>query len=120
MDLIVRTTYAELEDALSAMDDIDTCSLCLDEHEIKNESIGEDLIITSGPMFVVEDLGITAIEGQYCYLDPESGEYMPDFSVTVIYDTADAMHIDHDHYHYWEQDPPGVAIHNYLNIIKDD
>ena len=87
---------------------------------IESEDFGDDRIITCGALYVLEDIGISLIEGQYCVYNAEENSYEPDFSVTVIYATTSIDDINFNEYTYWEQDPPLTAIHNYLAMTKKD
>ena len=91
-----------------------------EEYEITNtDATGEDMIVTSGYPYFIEDLGLLIIEGTYC--NNEDGEFMPDWSLTLIYKwDAETTEFDQDSvtdYEYFEQDPPLTSIHNYLWAI---
>lgn len=99
------------------LDDDETYEQEYDELEIRDEeSIGQDLIVTCGQPYYIEDLKLLVIEGTYC--NYEDGEYMPDWSLTLIYSwDADRDTFEQDDaaaYVYFEQDPPLTALHNYL------
>ena len=93
------------------------------EFKIQDDNIGEDKIVTYGLPYYIEDLGLLVIEGEYCNHDTGDGEdeFIPDWSLTLIYnwqgnkitfDQEDALN-----YVYFEQDPPAIAIHNYLRTV---
>ena len=66
---------------------------------------------------MLKDLEISFIEGMYCNYDPDTDEHEPDFGVTLIYTMPNSDDFDFNNYTYFEQDPPLIAIHNYLNAI---
>lgn len=89
--------------------DIPNAEIVLEEDDFR--IIAEDLRI------VFPDLGLEAREGvaEAVY----DGVFMPDFSVTLIYD----MGADIGDYLYWEQDGIEVSMHNFLtmtNRLPDD
>ena len=118
MENIIRTNIRRLQ---ADIDRYDENAETLDEmniHEIKDENTGENMIITSGPLYVLEDLGISVIEGTYCNYNEEIDDYEPDWSLTLVYDTANIHDFDYNNYAYYEQDLPVTALHNYLNQLK--
>lgn len=116
MQMIIKTTHNEL-DQISEL--LSEAELYADPIIIENEDFDEDRIITCGALYVLEDLGISVIEGNYCIHNAEDDIYEADFSVTVIYATASVDELDFNTYTYWEQDPPLTAIHNYLTLIQN-
>ena len=131
MDLFIKTTHDMLDSIIDTMSELD---IIAESHVIKNgdiekdiiitfgalyEDIEKDIIITSGALYVLEDLGISVIEGVYCNYNEADGTYEPDFSVSLIYATTSMDTIDYNEYIYWEQDPPLTAIHNYLTLIQN-
>ncbi len=117
MEMIIKTTKNELRECLDLLEEYDLHETLMDDHVIQHENIGSDQIVTDGPVFVVEDMGITFTEGTYYNVDPDTGEAEPDFCVTLIYDTTQIDDFDYNNYTYFEQDPPLTAIHNYLHFI---
>ena len=117
MQMIIKTTHNELETISELLAEADSYA---EPIMIESEDFGDDRIITCGALYVLEDLGISVIEGQYCVYNTEEEHYEPDFSVTIIYATASVDDIEFNHYTYWEQDPPLTAVHNYLNLTRKD
>ena len=87
-----------------------------DEYVVKNDSLGDDVILIYGPLYRLRDTGILFAIGTYCVPD-DNGEYIGDFSVTVLYKEIDGCAPVLDDYEYFEQDDPATTLHNYLNII---
>ena len=113
MNMIVRTTHKELPVLLDLLSDIETE---IESKVIEPEDFENGKIITYGALYVLEDLGISVIEGEYCNYAEKY--YEPDFSISIIYDTTSLDDFDFNNYMYWEQAPPMTTIHNYLNSIK--
>ena len=116
---IIWTTFQELNDVIDSINEEESYDPGnYDEREVRNASeIGDDVIYTNGPTYVVEDMGITVVEGTYCNYNEETGEYEPDWSLTLIYNTTDAENLDYNDFTYFEQDPPAVSIHNYRHML---
>lgn len=112
-----------IDELKTVLADDRTCKLDYVELEIQDDNIGEDKIVTYGLPYFIEDLGLLVIEGEYCNHDTGNGEdeFIPDWSLTLIYNWQDnKMTFDQEdalNYTYFEQDPPTVAIHNYLRTI---
>lgn len=117
MELIIRTTREELQNEIDSIEE-DTEAFDLEQHEVRNENIGEDMIFTCGPIYVLTDLNLILVEGIYCNHNAEDDSYEPDWSLTLIYRGNDVSEIDFNEYEYFEQDPPLTALHNYLNAIR--
>lgn len=113
----IKTTYKELDSLLEKTYESDdyTQSFTI---ELKDSDV-KDNIVAFVPIYVLTDLGISVMEGLYQNFDVESNTYQADFDLTLIYDTIDVENLNLCNYVYWEQDPPTVAIHNYLNIIAN-
>lgn len=115
MDIIIKTTHKELPMILDLLSDSETY---IDSKAIEPEDFENGKIITYGALYILEDLGISVIEGEYCNYNEKDNRYEPDFSISIIYNTTSIDDFDFDSYTYWEQDPPVTTIHNYLNSIK--
>lgn len=117
MDVVKVKNREELQKIL---DDDETYELEYEEYEIQDDNIGDDMIVTLGRPYYIEDLGLLVIEGEYCNHESGNGEdeFIPDWSLTLIYNwDAEKSTFDQDDalgYAYFEQDPPIVSIHNYL------
>lgn len=112
----IKTTYEKLKnnpDIFEKTNELDD----IEENIIDNENLGNDQIITTGPLVTLKDLGISFIEGMYCNYNPDTDEHEPDFGVTLIYTMPNSDDFDFNNYAYFEQDPPLIAIHNYLNAV---
>lgn len=110
LDVIIKTAYDELPDVLNQLENNDFYGLDMEQHCI---SVDGDQIITEGPTIIIEDLGLTIIEGTYFVYNPDIGECEPDFSLTLIYKSIGIL--DYDAYDYFASDPPLVALRNHLN-----
>lgn len=87
----------------------------MESYTITSDDIGNDIIVTSGPMYVLTDMQLSVIEGLYCAYDEDTGEHELDWSLTLLYDTIDdSENINLNDYAYFKQDPPITTIHNYL------
>lgn len=90
-----------------------------EEFEIQDESIGPDMIVTSGPAYYVKSLGLLVIEG--LYMNKTETGYEADWSLTLIYDWSDPEQEftkeDAKGYLYYEQDPPMTSLHNFLVAV---
>lgn len=119
MDVVKVKDREELQTILDAYDEVDEFDY--EEYEITGtESTGDNKIVTWGKPYFIEDLGLLVIEGEYCNHETINGEdeFVPDWSLTLIYKwDADKTTFGQDDvmgYEYFEQDPPIVALHNYL------
>lgn len=85
-------------------------SACLDEHRI---ILSDDCILEldCSPGVLIPSLGLVLRSGMVCVRSDGSGEFEPDFCVTVIYDRN---HEDWDAYLLYEQDGFVVSLHNFL------
>ena len=115
MDMIIKTTHAELPEIIDTLSDSE---LLIEFHHVENEDFGNYKVVTYGPLYVLEDLGISVIEGMYYNYNADEDTHEADFALSIIYNTTSIDDFDFNSYTYWEQDPPMTAIHNYLNITK--
>ena len=112
-----------IDELKTVLDNDRTYKIDYTEFEIQDDNIGEDKIVTYGLPYFIEDLGLLVIEGEYCNHDTGNGEdeFIPDWSLTLIYSwQGNKMTFDQEdalNYAYFEQDPPTIAIHNYLRTI---
>ena len=112
---IVNLKYADIERFLENFYENEEFADC-DEHEITNEEeIGRDMIVTSGPICRVTDLGLIFVEGVYFRYDEATDTLEPDWSLTLIYDDVTDAEFDAHKYLYFEQDGPSMSIHNFLH-----
>lgn len=113
---IKNILYAYLDEAIDAyyeQEEFDE-----EEYVIQDESIGADAIVTFGPAWRVLDKSLIIVEGTYCNYNPETNEYDPDWSLTLIYDNIPDKLFDVNKYVYYEQDAPMISIHNYLRATR--
>ena len=121
MDVIKVKNREELQ---AILDDEDIYELDCEEYEIQDDNIGEDKIVTWGRPYYIEDLQLLVIEGEYCNHEIENGEdeFIPDWSLTLVYpwdeDKTTFDQEDVGGYVYFEQDPPIVALHNFLWAVS--
>lgn len=103
-ETVKRYRLGDVEEAVCEMD--------LSEVADDVAEIDEDMqLVVSGWQVFVEDLGLTLREGVVCVWDKEEGMYMPDFSVTVIYEGRQ----EPEDYLYYEQDGFAITLANWLN-----
>jgi len=113
---IKNILYAYLDEAIDAyceQEEFDE-----EEYVIQDESIGNDAIITFGPAWRVLDKSLIIVEGTYCNYNPDTKEYDPDWSLTLIYDNVPDKLFNVNKYVYYEQDAPMTSIHNYLRVTR--
>lgn len=115
---IKNILYNNLDTAIDAYYEVEDCEI--EENIIKEESIGDDAILTTGPAWRVLDKNLICLEGVYCNYNEETEEFEPDWALTLIYDNVSDELFDVNKYNYFEQDPPMTTIHNYMQIIKPD
>ena len=75
--------------------------------------IDNSIVVINTPIWHVTDRGVFFVEGVWCEFNEDTGEYEPDWSVTLVYD--DSKDFDLNNYDYYEQGTPTTAIHNYLH-----
>lgn len=100
----ITCKLSELDEYLDRSDVIEGFSMDFCSPMISDDGCNIELF---GCDIEIGEFGIVASEGEWFERDM-MGELMPDFSLTMI------RSIDGD-YLYWEQDPPRVAIHNFMN-----
>ena len=66
----------------------------------------------NGIRIIIPFLNISIREGMYCNYDPDEECFVPDFSITVLYEQEER---DPGKYLYWEQDGIGMTLHNYFS-----
>ena len=85
-------------------DEIDALEECFEDWDGTEEEhilpMGEDMIVTSGPLYEVTDKGLFFIEGTYFAL--YDGELQPDWSLTLLYDRIPECEEDFLSYLYFE------------------
>lgn len=82
----------------------------------KEENDGEKSAILLDPVAVrVVELDLTLAYGTFSYYNEKEGYWEADFTMTVIY-KGDAT--DPADYLFWEQDPPEIALWNYLRATE--
>ena len=101
-------TLEDLEDIIGEITENDPPRT---SHEISVPDDEGALIITEGFIINVPELQLCVRTADFCRYDPDEDYYMPDFSISMIYDDKDT---EPANYLYWEQDSPIIALHNYL------
>jgi len=97
----------DLDEVMEALAEED---VFFDEMIIEEEE-GESAIVVNGLKVVLPALQLELREG-YCGMWQEDEEYyMPDFSLTVLYEAGAAP----ETYLMWEQDGPLVTLYNYTH-----
>ncbi len=103
IDSVLESNYERYEDA--------------DEHVIKGGDLGKDIILVREPVYRVEDIGFIFVEGDYCYYEEDTGEYIVDWSLTLIYEDTEDEDFDFNLYMYFEQDGPSISIYNFMRAM---
>jgi hypothetical protein len=94
----------EVEEIISEMDMSDIpCEIV----KINNET----QLIISGYSIYIESLNLSLKEGEFCVWNNDEKAFIPDFSVTIIYDGK----ITDDEWLYYEQDGFTITLANWLN-----
>lgn len=99
----------EVDSLLAAITETDPPRI---SHEIRDPDDEGALIITEGFIIHVAELHLCVRTADFCRFEENEGYYMPDFSISMVYDDKDT---EPDHYLYWEQDPPIITLYNYLH-----
>lgn len=73
----------------------------------------DDAIIIYSPFYRVKNIGLILGEGVFCYTEEDTGELVPDWSLTIIYDDIEDDDFDPAKYLYFEQGTEMSAIHNF-------
>lgn len=106
--MIIECTIDCLDEKIDSLFE----NLYVDSFEVSRD---EDCLILADSFKVsLPSMGIYMRSGIVCNYSEEDEDYLPDFSITLIYKD------DSEEYEYWEQDPFVIALHNYRNIIKDE
>ena len=84
------------------------------EFRIKSE---RDIILVRNPAFRVTDKKLIFMEGIYCTYSAEYKDWLPDWSLTLIYEDKTDSEFDYTEYTYFEQDSPEITIHNFLKMM---
>ena len=79
---------------------------------------GEDVILVQNRIFRVVDKNLMFVEGVYCCRDEGSGDYEPDWALTLIYENVPDLKFNYANYIYYEQDSPEIAIYNFLSMLE--
>lgn len=109
---IVDLRYDEIENYLETNDaDVEEIKIELPEFG------GSGVVIADAVAYRVVDKGLIFMSGVFCnYVG--SGEFDPDFDLTLIYTDVSDDAFDPSEYVYYEQDSAPVAIHNFRNAIS--
>ncbi len=81
-------------------------------YELDVEDDEEAVIVTDGVRTIIPKLKLSVRTGDFCRYNTDEEYYMPDFSITLIYDENEK---DPAKYLYWEQDSVIIALYNYLH-----
>lgn len=114
---IVTIKAHEIDDAVEKIWDSEEY---LDDprYLIRNaDKLGADAILVYSPALRITDYGLIAAEGDYCVPD-DSGDLLPDWSLTLIYNDAPDHELNLDDYVYYESSGIGASVHNFLNILS--
>ena len=83
-----------------------------DSEWISNESLGDDKINVSAPLFRLRNTDLMIAEGTYYSFDEDTGGHNPDFCVALLYDSSKGLDISKPV--YWEQGTPASMFHSYV------
>lgn len=81
-----------------------------------NPNIGDDRIIIMGPAYRLRNTKLIIALGVYHNYNEDTGEFNPDFDVSLLYKASDEP--DWDRPLYYEQDPAATMIYNYLRYLQ--
>ncbi len=99
----------ELEDVFSEIYDE---GIEPDYYEVETDDFENAMITVEGVRVIVPELKIYMRKGEVCTYDEDEETYMPDFSVSIIYDSEET---DPNKYLYWEQDGYQVTLFNFFS-----
>jgi hypothetical protein len=99
-----RYRLCEVEEAVSEMDMAE-----IPDDIVETED--EIQLVVSGWSVYVESLNLSLREGVVCIWDEEEEMFMPDYSVTVVYEGEIAQ----NEWLYFEQDGFAITLANWLN-----
>jgi hypothetical protein len=99
-----RYRLCEVEEAVSEMDMAE-----IPDDIVETED--EIQLVVSGWSVYVESLNLSLREGVVCIWDEEEEMFMPDYSVTVVYEGEIAQ----NEWLYYEQDGFAITLANWLN-----
>ena len=113
---MIKTEMSNLEEAEEVVYQIieEECP-DLKCYDVPLEDYDNCLIEVNGVRYVIPELDLFAREGEFLSYDEESDTYMPDFSVTLLYELDEK---DAKNFLYWEQDGLLVTLYNYLQSGK--
>lgn len=98
----------ELDEALESLYE----TVEYDMYEVELEEFDDSILAVTGIRILVPELKISLRQGDVCVLDPDEEEYIPDFSVSIIYEQEET---EPENYLYWEQDGYQVTLFNYFH-----
>ena len=78
----------------------------------------DDFIAISGPMFRLRSTSLIIATGTYCTYNEDTGEYEPDFNVSLLYYAPDEPDFDMPPL-YWDQGSPASMFHDYVVMQGD-
>ncbi len=105
---VIRCKLGELEDCIGGIMEKDPPVKNL---EIKDPDYEDALIITEGIVVHVPELRLRIRTADFCRYDEAEELYMPDFSMTLVYDEAEE---DPGKYLMWSQDSPLIVLFDYF------
>lgn len=86
-----------------------------DSYEFKIDEFDDGMISLESIKITIPELELYVYQGCVCVYDPDEEEYMPDFSITAVYEINEE---DPKKYLYWEQDGIQVSLYNFLRSEK--
>ena len=110
---VIRCRLIDVSDKLSEMD------LSVVADDIAETDDNMQLVI-SGVIVRIPDLQLDLREGVVCMWDDEEEVFMPDFDVTVVYESGNEIFVTQENervsnYIYFEQDGMVITLANWLN-----
>lgn len=106
--MIKKMKFGKVEDFIDEM-----CESSDEYYENNMETVLEECSDEESKLYydshyiVVPELNIRLHAGIMCNYDEDENNFMPDFSVTVIFDATTGKYL------YWEQDGYLISVYNY-------
>ncbi len=83
-----------------------------DGWDVTNSDLGDDKIVLSGLMYRLRNTEYLIAEGVYNYYDEESQDYIPDFDVSLLYESTHGLNLNEPL--FFEQGTPASMFHSFV------
>ena len=98
----------EIDDALETLYE----TVEYDMYEVEINEFDNSVLAVTGIRILVPELKVSLRQGDVCVFDPDEEEYVPDFSVSIVYEQDET---DPKTFLYWEQDGFQVTLFNFFH-----